>query len=246
MGFVFFIHSDTLCLFLKDFIYSWETERERERCRDTGRRRSRLHAGNPTWDSILSLQDHALGSRQVLNRWATLGSPVFLFLNYWFYSALFSYFVFSLADILTCLPPFLQTYSLLFLDYFSPSSLFLCDLKIKFQLLFSRTLCSSPALLETRLQSFCFSLHCLLWPARACQGVHPAVPTTPFPVLGVAEIVECFQSSKPWDFPFIISFLLWESLFSTSFAYPLHLCKHTQVYMSLQLSIFSYTCINII
>ena len=34
---------------------------ERERGRDTGRGRSRLPAGSPTWDSILGLQDHALG-----------------------------------------------------------------------------------------------------------------------------------------------------------------------------------------
>ena len=34
---------------------------ERERGRDTGRGRSRLHAGTPTWDSIPGLQDHALG-----------------------------------------------------------------------------------------------------------------------------------------------------------------------------------------
>ena len=41
------------------FIYSWETEWERGR--DTGRGRSRLHAGSPMWDSILGLQDHTLG-----------------------------------------------------------------------------------------------------------------------------------------------------------------------------------------
>ena len=38
-----------------------EREQERERERETGRRRSRLHAGNPTWDSIPELQDHAVG-----------------------------------------------------------------------------------------------------------------------------------------------------------------------------------------
>ena len=36
-----------------------DTARERERSRDTGRGRSRLHAGSLTWDSILGLQDHA-------------------------------------------------------------------------------------------------------------------------------------------------------------------------------------------
>ena len=59
-----------------------ERERERERGKDTGRGRSRLHAGSPMWDLILGLQDHALGERQSLNRWATQGSPQFrLFLR---------------------------------------------------------------------------------------------------------------------------------------------------------------------
>ena len=34
---------------------------ERERSRDTGRGRSRLHAGSLMWDSIPGLQDQALG-----------------------------------------------------------------------------------------------------------------------------------------------------------------------------------------
>ena len=42
--------------------------RHRERGRDTGRGRSRLHAGSLTWDSIPGLQDHTLGRRQTLNR----------------------------------------------------------------------------------------------------------------------------------------------------------------------------------
>ena len=41
---------------------------ERERDRDTGGGKSRIHAGSPTQDSIWGLQDHALGGRQVLNR----------------------------------------------------------------------------------------------------------------------------------------------------------------------------------
>ena len=52
-----------------------DRERGRERGRDTGRGRSRLHAerhrgrsrlhaGSLTWDSILGLQDHALGCRR--------------------------------------------------------------------------------------------------------------------------------------------------------------------------------------
>ena len=46
------------CFLKKYFIYS--QERQRERGRDTGRGRSRLHAGSPMWDSILGLQDQAL------------------------------------------------------------------------------------------------------------------------------------------------------------------------------------------
>ena len=51
----------------------------RERGRDTSKGRSRLHAGSPTWDSIPSLQDHALGQRQAPNRCATQGSLIFSF-----------------------------------------------------------------------------------------------------------------------------------------------------------------------
>ena len=50
------------------------TERERERGRDIGRGRSKLHAGSPMWDSILALQDRALGQRQAPNRCITQGS----------------------------------------------------------------------------------------------------------------------------------------------------------------------------
>ena len=63
-----------VCLFFKiPFIYSWETERERGR--DTGRGRSRPHAGSPMQDLILGHQDHAPGRRQALIHWATQGSP---------------------------------------------------------------------------------------------------------------------------------------------------------------------------
>ena len=44
-----------------------DIERERERGRDTGGGRSRLHARSPTLDSIPGLQDRALGQRQALN-----------------------------------------------------------------------------------------------------------------------------------------------------------------------------------
>ena len=63
----------TLFFFFKIlFIYSWEARRKGQRHR---RGRSRLHAGSPMWDSILGLQDDALGQRQALNRWATPGIP---------------------------------------------------------------------------------------------------------------------------------------------------------------------------
>ena len=49
-----------------------DTHRERERGRDTGRGRSRLHTGSPMWDSILGLQDPACpGLKAALNCWAT-------------------------------------------------------------------------------------------------------------------------------------------------------------------------------
>ena len=44
--------------------YLFIHERYRERDRDIGRGRSRLHGGSRTWDSILGLQDHALGRRR--------------------------------------------------------------------------------------------------------------------------------------------------------------------------------------
>ena len=40
--------------------YLFIHERHRERGRDTGRGRSRLHAGSLTWDSIPGRQDHDL------------------------------------------------------------------------------------------------------------------------------------------------------------------------------------------
>ena len=54
---------------------------EKERGRDTGRGRSRLHAGGPMGNSISGLQDRALDQRQVLNRSATQGSPI-LFISF--------------------------------------------------------------------------------------------------------------------------------------------------------------------
>ena len=53
-----------LFIFFKDIIYLFMRHREGERGRNTGRGRSRLHAGSPTWDSILGLRDQALGWRR--------------------------------------------------------------------------------------------------------------------------------------------------------------------------------------
>ena len=57
-----------------DFIYLFMRDTHTHRGRDTGRGRSRLHAGSPMWDSILGLQDHTLSRRQTLNHWATWAS----------------------------------------------------------------------------------------------------------------------------------------------------------------------------
>ena len=46
------------------FIHSWETQRDRERGRDTGRGRSRHYTESLTCDSIQGLQDHTLGCRR--------------------------------------------------------------------------------------------------------------------------------------------------------------------------------------
>ena len=50
------------------------TERERERQRHRQREKQAPCTGSLTWDSILDLQDRALGQRQVPNRCATQGS----------------------------------------------------------------------------------------------------------------------------------------------------------------------------
>ena len=62
---------------------------QRESGRDTGRGRSRLHAGSPMWDVRLNPGTpgqrqvlHTLGRRQVLNHWATQESQLCLFLNF--------------------------------------------------------------------------------------------------------------------------------------------------------------------
>ena len=54
--------------FFKKIFYLFIHERHRERGRDIGRGRSRLHAGSPMWDLIPGPQDHNLTLEQTLNR----------------------------------------------------------------------------------------------------------------------------------------------------------------------------------
>ena len=51
----------------KDLFFLLMIDTQRERGRDTGRGRSRLHAGTPMWHSITGLWDHALSQKQTLN-----------------------------------------------------------------------------------------------------------------------------------------------------------------------------------
>ena len=64
-----------LKLFFKNFyLFMIVTQRKRERQRHRQREKQAPCTGSPTWDSILGLQDRALGQRQALNRCATQGS----------------------------------------------------------------------------------------------------------------------------------------------------------------------------
>ena len=67
--------------FLRFFIYLFMTDTHRDRNRDIGRGRSKLHAGNLMWDSIPGLQDHSLGRNAGAKPWATQGSPALIFNN---------------------------------------------------------------------------------------------------------------------------------------------------------------------
>ena len=63
-----------LNVFFNFYLFMIVTERERERQRHRQREKQAPCTGSPTWDSIPSLQDGALGQRQALNRCATQGS----------------------------------------------------------------------------------------------------------------------------------------------------------------------------
>ena len=58
------------------FIHERQTHTQRQRHRQ---REKQAPCGNPMQDSILGLQDHALGQRQVINRWATRRPQVTVF-----------------------------------------------------------------------------------------------------------------------------------------------------------------------
>ena len=59
---------DPYFFFFKIYLFIHEGHRDRERGRDMGRGRSRLHAGSPTRDSTPGLQDHTPGVKVALNR----------------------------------------------------------------------------------------------------------------------------------------------------------------------------------
>ena len=58
-----------------------QRERERERQRHRQSEKQAPCTGSPTWNSILGLQDRALGQRQAPNRCATQGSQNLIFLK---------------------------------------------------------------------------------------------------------------------------------------------------------------------
>ena len=70
----FFIFFFFYFFFLNVYLFMIVTERERERQRHRQREKQAPCTGSPMWDSILGLQDRALGQRQARNRCATQGS----------------------------------------------------------------------------------------------------------------------------------------------------------------------------
>ena len=55
--------------------------RDRARGRDTGRGRSRLHAGSPMWDSIPGPQDHTTWAEGGAKPLSHLDCPLFIYLR---------------------------------------------------------------------------------------------------------------------------------------------------------------------
>ena len=56
-----------------------DRERVKERGRDTGSERSRLHLGSLMWDSISGLQNHAPGLKAGVQPLSHPGVPTFIF-----------------------------------------------------------------------------------------------------------------------------------------------------------------------
>ena len=83
----------------KKFIHKRHTQRERDK--DIGRERSKLHTGSPMWDSILGLLDHALGRRQALNQWASQASLEmdFIWGSFWLDDLFLYYYLLGLLRI---------------------------------------------------------------------------------------------------------------------------------------------------
>ena len=67
--------------FLRFYLFTHERHREREREAETQGEGEAGSVQSTIWDSILGLQDHALGQRQALNLWATQGTPYFKLLR---------------------------------------------------------------------------------------------------------------------------------------------------------------------
>ena len=93
-------------------------QRERERGRDTGRRRSRLHAESPTWDSIPDLQDHAPaeGGAKPLSHPGCPCYNLFIHLPSHGYVNSFQFFIIiNKTSVSTCVLVFIWNYVFIFL-----------------------------------------------------------------------------------------------------------------------------------
>ena len=87
------------------FIYSWEIQRERQRCRQ---REKQAPYREPDARRIPGLQDHTLGWRQVLNRWATQRSPIFYFLKEVYIAGAWDLLCISAFHLLSSIPTYIH------------------------------------------------------------------------------------------------------------------------------------------
>ena len=68
-------------IFLRFYLFIHERQRQRERGKDTGRGRSSLHAGSPTWDSIPDSPESRPGLKvgaKLLSHSGIPGIPIFI------------------------------------------------------------------------------------------------------------------------------------------------------------------------